>query len=1064
MLDFLNTLFRSLSPLWEMSLTAAYAAAILIVLRLVLKKRAPRQVLCLLWLVVFARLLIPVSLESPLSIVPEARPVQEQLHLPRQEAGGQTPANPATPTAPVQNPAQGQNPGTAANPVISNPNPGEPSLTPPEGVGPAVPQPEAPAPFPWQAVLAGVWLAGAVTMAGCGLISYLRLRRRLFDAIRAPDGAWEHPAVDSPFILGMLRPRIYLPAGLTGRPRQFILCHERAHLRRLDHIVKPVCWAALALHWFNPLVWAAYLLMSRDIEAACDEAVIRHLGSQVKADYSTTLLALATGRRLPAPSPLAFDEGDAKGRLNNVLGSRRPALWVIVVSVIAAVMAAVCLLTDPVAAEPPEDSPDPSPTASASQPPEASLADALLDPWMKEVLDGERQFISAYFQHSEGDGRPYGIHDLRTFYYGDDQYPDAVVEAGRVAVIDLDRDGINEMVIWPEGEDEYLYSVVGYVILRRQGDEIYGYNPGYRTFGDLKSDGSFSWSNGAPWSGYATLTFGPDQIILHETTYHKPGENGIDQLYFVDGRRAPKEEHSAAEGWQNLKPSLAWYTYDSGQLRPYLPADAKLLAGTGPDSAGTAKLWTGEYDHPWLEWNGTVCQLMPTITAEMLPYLFVQDFDGDGQNELVIRSHLNYFGTYDVYEWNNGQATYADSFDTQDDFLLRFNQNNVASYNKDTREFSVTYAHTEGDPDSADYYRHYVTGSTTLPINFFDGYEHIRDGYTYAYANDFRQISLNPEDNSFLFELLFCPADETMKDLIRVVEPDTAVPDEHYMKGRTVGTAAFTLRYDGAKWVLEEPDRLSMGTGEESADPYSIYTAAPLNAPVVDLMNGIPDDPNQWYKVAELPDDMIWVYSRNRGEETLIRWDGNFYKVFNHTAHTGRAIPPELKKLDGDPDGYGLLAVISNVGSGTGTSLSELVVYDLDASSSTMDHVHDWKPLVHDFNINCSYRYDSQTQAITCTYEGQRAELTIDGGEEMYRRIDEEGIRLAVTGEIVSYWFNDDGTMEIEFPLQAFIGSDVVSAPLMWPWFLRWTIHFDRERAEFETVPGSCELFTYAGQ
>ncbi len=745
-----------------------------------------------------------------------------------------------------------------------------------------------------------------------------------------------------------------------------------------------------------------------------------------------------------------------------MLGYRRPALWVIVVSAVMAVMAAVCLLTDPVAAEPPEDNPDPGPTASASQPPEASLADALLDPWMKEVLDGERQFISAYSQYNEGDGRTYGIHDLRTFYY-DDQFPDAVVEAGRVAVIDLDRDGVNEMVIWPEGEDEYLYSVVGYAILRRQGDEIYGYNPGYRTFGSVKSDGTFCWSNGAPWSGYATLTFGPDQIILHETTYHKPGENGIDQLYFVNGRKATQEEHSAAEGWQNLKPGLAWYTYDSGQLQPYLPAGAELLAGTGPDSAGTAKLWTGEYDHPWLEWNGTVCQLMPTITTEMLPYLFVQDFDGDGQNELVIRSHLNYFGTYDVYEWNNGQVTYADSFDTQDDLLLRFNQNNVAAYSKNTREFSVTYAHTEGDPDSADYYRHYITGSTTLPINFFDGYEHIRDGYTYAYANDFRQISLNPEDNSFLFELLFCPADETMKDLIRVVEPDTAVPDEHYMKGRTVGTAAFTLRYDGTKWVLEEPDRLDMGI-EDVPTPIDITTAAPLNAPVVDLMSGLPEDPNEWYKVAELPDDMIWVYARCYGAETLIRWDGNFYKVFNHTAHTARSIPPALKKLGG-ADTYGPLAVISNVGSGTGVSLDQLVIYDLD-SSDAPSYVHDWSLLRDEFNGYRTFQYDSETHTITCTYEGQTAELIIDGGdnEELYRRIDEEGVTVRVTGEIVSYWFNDDGTMEIEFPLQAFIGSDVVNAPLMWPWFLRWTIRFDRERAEFETVPGSCELFTYAGQ
>lgn len=553
-----------LDILWEASVTAAYASAILIVLRLILRKRAPRQVFCLLWLVVFARLLIPVSLESPLSIVPEARPAQGQLYLPQQDAG-QQPANPVTPTAPVQNPGQ------AVNPVISNPNP--PALTLPGDEAPAVPSPEAPTPFPWRSVITGVWLAGGAAMGSYGLISYLRLRRRLFGAIRAKDGAWEHPAVDSPFILGMLRPRIYLPAGLAGQARSFILCHERAHLRRLDHIVKPVCWAALALHWFNPLVWAAYVLMSRDIEAACDEAVVRQLGPQVKADYSYTLLALATGRRLPAPSPLAFDEGDAKGRIKHVLGYRHPALWVIVVSSIAAVLAAVCLLTDPVSARN-ESEPTPDPTPTATQPPETGLS-ALLDPWMKEVLDGERQFISAYSQYAEGDGRIYGIHDLRTFFYGDDQFPDAVVEAGRVAILDLDRDGVNELVIWPEGEYENLYSVVGYVILRRQGDEIYAYNPVYRAFGDLKSDGTFSWSNGAAWSGYATLTFGPGEVVLQETTYHKPGENGIDQLYFVDGRRAAQEEFHTAADAQYAKPNPVWYVYEDGVLK-YAPINVPI--------------------------------------------------------------------------------------------------------------------------------------------------------------------------------------------------------------------------------------------------------------------------------------------------------------------------------------------------------------------------------------------------------------------------------------------------------------------------------------------------------
>ena len=444
MLDFLNFLFRSLSPLWEMSVIAAYAAVVVIVLRLLLKKWAPKQVLCLLWLVVFARLLIPVSLESPLSIVPNALPGQE--YTAEQTPADPVTGDPVTPNVPqntVQNQPQNQPGNDTATPAVSNQNP---SLSIPEGVSPAAPAPGAPAAFPWQAVVAGVWLTGAAALGGYGLVSWLRLRRRLFDAIRAKDGAWEHSAVESPFILGIIRPRIYLPVGLTGRPRRFILCHERAHLRRLDHIVKPVCWVALALHWFNPLVWAAFLLMSRDIEAACDEAVLRQLGSRVKADYSYTLLALATGRRVPTPCPLAFDEGDAKGRIRNVLNYRRPALWVIIVSVVAAALAAVCLLTDPVAAMG-EGNPDPGPGASNSQ--DAEDLSTLLDPWMKEVLNGEREFL---MDDSKG---TLTVDQLFEAIYGTDLDFYLNVTVSKVAIIDLDRDGINEMVVWPSinGDD-----------------------------------------------------------------------------------------------------------------------------------------------------------------------------------------------------------------------------------------------------------------------------------------------------------------------------------------------------------------------------------------------------------------------------------------------------------------------------------------------------------------------------------------------------------------------------------------------------------------------------------
>ena len=566
MIDRLNALFAALSPLWEMSLTAAYAAAIVAALRLILKKRAPKQVLCLLWLVVFARLLIPLSLESPVSIVPDALPRQEQHQ-----------AEPAIPSAliegagPVQNPAGAQAPGGITADPAAQSQPGSvPVITAPEGAAPQAP--EAPKPFPWRAVLAGVWLAGALAMGGYGLLSYLRLRRRLFDAIRAGDGVWEHPSVASPFILGVVRPRIYLPAGLYGQPRQFILCHERAHLRRLDHIVKPVCWLALALHWFNPAVWLAFLLMSRDIEAACDEAVIRSLGPQVKADYSATLLSLATSGRIPAPCPLAFDEGDAKGRIQNVLRYRRPALWIVVVSAVMVVMAAVCLLTDPVSAQAPDNNPDPMPSASPSQPPEES---GVLDPWMKEVLDGERTFRDVY-----GGAEYFNIHQLRTMVYGDEEPPRLTLEVGKLTVMDLDRDGVNEMVVWPvdtlgERDDptEIGYTT-GYFIFRRRADAVSVDYPGWRAFSDLKADGTFDWSSSAFNSGTGRARFDNTHFGHLEVEPITWCDNSSvdDGNYFVDGLKATREEFEAARAAQSAKPEPVWYTYSGGVLSRVLPA------------------------------------------------------------------------------------------------------------------------------------------------------------------------------------------------------------------------------------------------------------------------------------------------------------------------------------------------------------------------------------------------------------------------------------------------------------------------------------------------------------
>ncbi len=369
MLPALNVLFSALTPLWGMSLTGTFAAGVVLLLRLALKNRAPRQAVCLLWLIVFARLLLPVSFQSPFSAVPQA--------LTDIPAVTQTVPGDSSSSATLPGDQQGTFP-SAAQPEA----PGNVSSTDPVNPGAVIPQPgqavQAPgtasAQFPWQALAAGVWLAGTAALLIYALVSYLLLRRRLFDAVRAPDGAWEHPGLASPFLLGVFRPRIYLPAHLPAKTRFFVLAHERAHLRRFDHIVKPVCYLALSLHWFNPAAWLAFSLLSRDLEVACDQSVLRTLGSQIKADYSAALLSAAAPRRFPAPCPLAFGGNSAKGRIKNVLHYKKPALWILLVAVAAVIVARVCLLTDPVADQPDSDAAGSAlPSASPSPEPAATL-------------------------------------------------------------------------------------------------------------------------------------------------------------------------------------------------------------------------------------------------------------------------------------------------------------------------------------------------------------------------------------------------------------------------------------------------------------------------------------------------------------------------------------------------------------------------------------------------------------------------------------------------------------------------------------------------------------------
>ncbi len=192
-----------------------------------------------------------------------------------------------------------------------------------------------------------LWVVGILILIGYSVVSIVKLKRQLEDAVWDGENIYRSKKLTSPFILGVIRPKIYLPYHLTGDEEIYILEHERTHLGRGDHIIKLFANFTLCLHWFNPLVWLSFALMTKDMEMSCDEAVLKKLGFQVKKDYCNSMLALATKPFMMMATPLAFGEGEVKGRIKNVLNYKKPGLWMIVLCVLAVGCSVVTLGSDP---------------------------------------------------------------------------------------------------------------------------------------------------------------------------------------------------------------------------------------------------------------------------------------------------------------------------------------------------------------------------------------------------------------------------------------------------------------------------------------------------------------------------------------------------------------------------------------------------------------------------------------------------------------------------------------------------------------------------------------------
>ncbi len=316
-----------------LDLTKAASFVILLVLlaRLLLKK-APKVFSYALWAVVLFRLLCPVSLPSPASLLPEMTPVAQRYTL------ADAPISPAGAGYAAYHAVGDALNGGLGVQVIPT--------TLPDGSGGVRTQ----SALWWEVwVLFGqyVWLAGLGVMALYALFSWLKLRRSLQTASHLREDLWLADGIPSPFVLGLARPKIYLPSQLSEGELPYIVLHERHHIRRGDHTFKALGFLALCIHWFNPLVWVAFVLAARDMEMSCDEAVVAKLGEGVLREYSASLVNLAAGRTVIAGMPLAFGEGDTKGRVRNLARWKRPKWWIVAVAAVICLIAGLCLMTDP---------------------------------------------------------------------------------------------------------------------------------------------------------------------------------------------------------------------------------------------------------------------------------------------------------------------------------------------------------------------------------------------------------------------------------------------------------------------------------------------------------------------------------------------------------------------------------------------------------------------------------------------------------------------------------------------------------------------------------------------
>lgn len=405
-----------------------------------------------------------------------------------------------------------------------------------------------------------------------GALAYIQMKRRIATAVRLDGNVYESDAIRSPFVLGFLIPKIYIPFGLADTPCGYILAHERHHIARGDHITKLLAFLALSVHWFNPLVWIAFLLFSKDMEMSCDEHVLRSAKASAKREYSMSMLSVAMNRRFPVPSPVAFGESGVPGRIKNVLRFRRPKRWVTVISVLLCVLVVASCATNPLMQSGPNPTPpviqgtevsDYSPTHTASNEAEyTTVIDLALEAY-KDVLENKSEFYSTQ------DKKDVLLSDFFVDL-GNSVGSNVNFKATHFAILDMDGDKVPEVVV-----EVSLYSPVYFEILHFMNGTVYGYNIPHLGFEMLKSDGTFWSLEGTSGSRCETLIFNSNTYETDVLAYIESSniENNINVSYFINNNSVTKESFMTYMYEHKQKPNAPWHEFSQANIDAEFKSD-----------------------------------------------------------------------------------------------------------------------------------------------------------------------------------------------------------------------------------------------------------------------------------------------------------------------------------------------------------------------------------------------------------------------------------------------------------------------------------------------------------